>query len=100
MSNNTKAEIWGYPDSLRVSTPQQKAALDDTISQWVIEQIEGDGGLNAFEMYEWAIPQCSERSAAALWVIRVLGNSTSPETQAVFDAIAERRAEKAKKAKL
>lgn len=61
------------------------------ISQWCRDVIQGPGGLQNFERNEMATPLVDRDVAIAMWVVRCLGNSERPETQAVVDAIVSRR---------
>jgi hypothetical protein len=65
---------------------------DIDIYAWVHEIIDGVGGMNNFERYEWAIWHVPEREAAAIWAIRCLANPKCEGADKVLAAIAERRA--------
>lgn len=61
------------------------------IAEWATRIIEGTGGMNAKELYEWVIFHDSDRVAAAKWTLRCLANPECEGSAEVLQAIMERR---------
>lgn len=62
----------------------------EVIRPWLNEMINGVGGWKSFERYE--IVMTNDRDLAiATFILRCLGNSNHPDTQAVIDAIVTKR---------
>jgi len=50
-------------------------------------------GLRVYEYHEVATPNCDRDVAVAAWVVRCLANPDNADSQAILDAINERRDE-------
>jgi len=56
--------------------------------------IEGTGGMDDFERYEIVSWKCSDRVAAAHWMLKCLANPDCEGSQEALDAIIKARKEK------
>jgi hypothetical protein len=63
------------------------------IKAWATRIIEGVGGMNDYERYEYATFPDGDRVGAAYWVIRCLANPKCEGSAEVLEAIAKRREE-------
>jgi hypothetical protein len=61
------------------------------IAAWIMDIIEGSGGMNQFEEREMVIWHVPERIAAANWAVRCLANPRCKGSAEVLAAILERR---------
>lgn len=61
------------------------------IADWIDQVINGPSGMTSFERHEMVVWHCSEREAAANWVIRCLANPECEGSADVLAAIAAQR---------
>lgn len=61
------------------------------IEDWVKDVIEGVGGMHDWEKYELVVHHVPRDIAVSYWILRCLANPKNEGSQAVLDAIHERR---------